>query len=72
VRMQVNIISANYSQLQNICLAVRTRLERNKGTFNGVIVDSIKFENEYALFNNEPELEGVFVTAQDYIIRLIK
>lgn len=70
VRIQVNIISTSYSNLQDICSAVRLRLERNSGTFGNVICQSITFEGETALYNNEPELEGVYVTAQDYILRI--
>lgn len=71
IRLQVNIIHNNYDSLSDVANAVRTALERKAaGTYGGVNIQSIVFDNESELYNDNIDLNGVFGWQQDYIFRI--
>ena len=71
IRMQVNILHTDYDTLSNIADAIRLALERKtSGTYGGVNVQSIVFDNEGEMYNDNVDLNGVYGWQQDYILRI--
>ena len=71
IRMQVNILHTDYDTLSNIADAIRTALERKaSGTYGGVNVQSIVFDNEGEMYNDNVDLDGIYGWQQDYILRI--
>lgn len=71
VRLQVNIIHNNYDALSDVANTIRTALERKvAGSYGGVNVQSIVFDNESELYNDNIDLNGVYGWQQDYIFRI--
>ena len=71
IRMQVNILHTDYDTLSNIADAIRTALERKAlGTYGGVNVQSIVFDNEGEMYNDNVDLDGIYGWQQDYILRI--
>jgi len=69
-RVQVNIFGLTIASCIDISDKVRTAMEINPGTFNGVYVHQAKFDNEVLLSDDSAGEEGIFHIAQDYIIHL--
>lgn len=71
IRVQINILHNNYDTLSNVADAIRTALERKtSGTYNGVNVQSIVFDNEGEMYNDNVDLDGIYGLQQDYILRI--
>lgn len=71
IRVQINILHNNYDTLSNVADAIRTALERKTaGTYNGVNVQSIVFDNEGEMYNDNVDLDGIYGWQQDYILRI--
>ncbi len=71
IRVQINILHNNYDTLSNVADAIRTALERKtSGTYGGVNVQSIVFDNEGEMYNDNVDLDGIYGWQQDYILRI--
>jgi hypothetical protein len=71
IRVQINILHNNYDTLSNVADAIRTALERKAaGTYGGVNVQSIVFDNEGEMYNDNVDLDGIYGWQQDYILRI--
>jgi hypothetical protein len=71
IRVQINILHNNYDTLSNVADAIRTALERKTaGTYGGVNVQSIVFDNEGEMYNDNVDLDGIYGWQQDYILRI--
>lgn len=71
VRLQVNILHNDYDALSNVADAIRAALERKaSGTYGGVNVNSIVFDNESEMYNDNVDLNGIYGWQQDYIFRI--
>ena len=70
--VMVSIYSGTYSEATDLSNKVRIALERTSGTFNGVEVQSIKYDGFNDLFNDNSDGEGVFRKALDFDIRVIR
>ncbi len=66
VTVQISIYDKNYAKLNILSAFVRTALDYVSGTFNGVQVDKIFFQNENDLFDDSAAQQGLFGIAQDY------
>ena len=58
--VMISIYSGTYAEATNLSNKVRIALERTSGTFNGVEVQSIKYDGYNDLFNDNSDGEGVF------------
>ena len=70
--VMVSIYSGTYAEATNLSNKVRIALERTSGTFNGVEVQSIKYDGYNDLFNDNSDGEGVFRKALDFDIRVVR
>jgi hypothetical protein len=69
-RVQVNIFGLTLASCLEIADKTRTAMQISSGTFNGVYVHQVKFDNEVLLSDDSAGEEGVYHVAQDYIIHL--
>ena len=69
--MQCNIYSNNAETVATLAERVRGALDRTSGTFGGVVVQSIQFENQASLFdfNDSYNTKGVYQMNQSYSCR---
>lgn len=67
-RVQINIFGLTIQSCRSVAELVRTAMEINPGTFNGVYVHQAQFDNEVLLSDDSAGEEGLFHIAQDYII----
>jgi hypothetical protein len=71
IRVQINILDTDYDRLSNVADAIRTALERKiSGAYGGVNVQSIVFDNEGEMYNDNVDLDGIYGWQQDYILRI--
>ena len=66
VRVQVNIYDIKYSTMIDLAGKVRTALDYTSGTFLGVVVNKIFFENQVEIFDDSAGEQGFYGIAQDY------
>ena len=66
VTVQISIYSTRYSALVDLAGQVRTALDYTSGTFRGVVVDKIFFQNQNELFDDSAGEQGFYGIAQDY------
>jgi hypothetical protein len=66
VTVQINIYSNRYSNMIDLAGKVRTALDYTSGTFRGVVVDKIFFQNQNELFDDSAGEQGFYGIAQDY------
>ena len=66
-RVQVNSYSNTYAKVCQLAGYVRSALDGEDGTIGTLSVDMIRFDNQQAGFELEP---NNFVITQDYIIRI--
>tara|TARA_Y100000114_G_C11682684_1_gene289388 strand:- start:185 stop:604 length:420 start_codon:yes stop_codon:yes gene_type:complete len=66
VSVQINLYSTSYSSLITLSGKVRTALDYVSGTFQGVDVDKIFFQNQNELFDDSAGQQGFYGIAQDY------
>jgi hypothetical protein len=66
VTVQINIYSNRYGDMIDLAGKVRTALDYTSGTFRGVVVDKIFFQNQNELFDDSAGEQGFYGIAQDY------
>tara|TARA_R110002012_G_scaffold92497_2_gene224588 strand:+ start:1442 stop:1861 length:420 start_codon:yes stop_codon:yes gene_type:complete len=66
VIVQISIYDLRYSSLVELSGKVRTALDYTSGTFRGVVVDKIFFENQNETFDDSAGEQGFYGIAQDY------
>ncbi len=66
VTIQINLYSTSYSNLITLSSKVRSALDYVSGTFQGVEVDKIFFQNQNELFDDSAGQQGFYGIAQDY------
>ena len=66
VTIQINIYDNRYGDMIDLAGKVRTALDYTSGTFRGVVVDKIFFENQNELFDDSAGEQGFYGIAQDY------
>jgi hypothetical protein len=67
-RVQISIFGLTLASCLDIADKTRTAMQINPGTFNSVIVQQAKFDNEVLLSDDSAGEEGIYHIAQDYII----
>ena len=66
VTVQISIYDTRYSGLIDLAVRVRNTLDYVSGTFRGVQVDKIFFQNQNELFDDSAGQQGFYGIAQDY------
>lgn len=66
-QVEVNIYSDSYTEAIDLAVAVRAALDRVKGTYNGVNVQSIQYQNEVIDFD---EPQRAYNISADYDVRI--
>ena len=66
VTVQISIYDIRYGSMIDLASKVRTALDYTSGTFRGVVVDKIFFENQNDLFDDSAGEQGFYGVAQDY------
>ena len=66
VIVQISIYHNSYSDMITLAGLVRTALDYVSGTYNGVIVDKIFYENQNELYDDTAGSIGFYGIAQDY------
>jgi hypothetical protein len=66
VTVQISIYDIRYSSLVELAGKVRTALDYTSGTFRGVLVDKIFFQNQNETFDDSAGEQGFYGIAQDY------
>jgi len=66
VTVQISIYDIRYSSLVELAGKVRTALDYTSGTFRGVVVDKIFYENQNETFDDSAGEQGFYGIAQDY------
>ena len=66
VTVQISLYSTSYSTLIALSGKVRGALDYVSGTFQGVDVDKIFFQNQNELFDDSAGQQGFYGIAQDY------
>lgn len=67
-RVQISIFATTLTECLSVADKTRTAMQINPGTFNSVVVQQAKFDNEVLLSDDSAGEEGVYHIAQDYII----
>jgi hypothetical protein len=66
VSVQITLVSSKYKDLMTLSKNVRTALDYVSGTYDGVVVDKIFFENSVESFDNTSGTNGLYQIAHDY------
>ena len=66
VTVQISIYDIRYGSMIDLASKVRTALDYTSGTFRGVVVNKIFFENQNDLFDDSAGEQGFYGVAQDY------
>jgi len=66
VTVQITLVHSKYSDLITLSGHVRDALDYVSGTFAGVVVDKIFFENSVESFDDTSGTNGIYQIAQDY------
>jgi hypothetical protein len=66
VSVQITLVHSKYSELMTLSANVRTALDYVSGTYDGVVVDKIFFENSVESFDDTSGTNGIYQIAQDY------
>ena len=66
VRVQISIYDVNYSDMTTLAGHVRTALDYVSGTYNGVVVDKIFYQDQNELYDDSAGSIGLYGVAQDY------
>ena len=66
VTVQISIYDIKYGNMIDLAGKVRTALDYTSGTFRGVVVNKIFFENQNDLFDDSAGEQGFYGVAQDY------
>jgi|TARA_Y100000289_G_C3900313_1_gene138824 hypothetical protein len=66
VRVQISIYHNSYADMITLAGHVRTALDYVSGTYNGVIVDKIFYQDQNELYDDSAGSIGLYGIAQDY------
>lgn len=66
-RWQIDIVSKSYTGMISLSDSVKTAMNLQSGTIEGVKVDSIRFADEQDFFDGNPDF---YRRSQDYMIRV--
>ena len=66
-RWQIDIVTDTYSEGVTLSDSLRSKIDRYRGTVQGVVVDKIVFEGERDMYDNDAEK---YMRSQDYFIRI--
>jgi hypothetical protein len=66
VSVQITMVHSSYSKLIDLSNKVRTALDYVSGTFEGVVVDKIFFENSNEIYDDNSGTNGLYQIAHDY------
>lgn len=66
VSVQITLVHSKYSELMTLSANVRRALDYVSGTYDGVVVDKIFFENSVESFDDTSGTNGIYQIAHDY------
>jgi hypothetical protein len=66
VRVQISIYDNNYADMITLAGLVRTAFDYTSGTYNGVVVDKIFYQDQTELYDDTAGSIGLYGIAQDY------
>lgn len=69
--LMVSCYSKTYIEAADLALKIRTALDRVKGTFGGVEIQSIQYVGYDGLFDDDSGDEGIYRKALNFNIRII-
>tara|TARA_R100001244_G_scaffold126111_1_gene96419 strand:- start:5201 stop:7144 length:1944 start_codon:yes stop_codon:yes gene_type:complete len=69
--VMVSCYCKTYAQASDLAKKIRTSLDRRSGTYNGVVVQSIKYNGYNDLFDENVSDEGVYRKALDFDLRIL-
>jgi hypothetical protein len=69
--VQINVIHDNYDGVKILCNAVRSALDYQQGTFNGVEIQHISFQGSNDVYEDNVQLNGGVMVQQEYLVRMI-
>ena len=69
--LMISCYSKTYTEAADLALKIRTALDRVKGTFGGVEIQSIQYVGYDGLFDDDSGDEGIYRKALNFNIRII-
>jgi hypothetical protein len=66
VRVQISIYHNSYADMVTLAGHVRTALDYVSGTYSGVVVDKIFYQDQNELYDDSAGSIGLYGIAQDY------
>ena len=66
VTVQISIYDIKYGNMIDLAGKVRTALDYTSGTYEGIVVDKIFFENSVEVFDENAGSVGLYQISQDY------
>ena len=63
---QINIVGNSYNDVITLAQNVRTALDYTSGTYEGVVVDKIFYQDQNELYDDSAGSIGLYGVAQDY------
>tara|TARA_B100001093_G_C26601006_1_gene915869 strand:+ start:368 stop:784 length:417 start_codon:yes stop_codon:yes gene_type:complete len=66
VRVQISIYHNSYADMTTLAGHVRTALDYVSGTYSGVVVDKIFYQDQNELYDDSAGSIGLYGIAQDY------
>jgi len=66
VRVQISIYHNSYADMVTLASHVRTALDYVSGTYSGVVVDKIFYQDQNELYDDSAGSIGLYGIAQDY------
>ena len=66
ITAQITIVHSSYGKLITLAKHVRNALDYVSGTYDGVKVDKIFFDNSIETFDDNSGTNGIYQIAQDY------
>lgn len=69
--VMVSCYCETYSQASDLAKKIRTALDRVSGTYNGVVIQSIKYDGYNDLFTESSADQGIYRKALQFNLRII-
>lgn len=69
--VMVSCYCKTYSQASDLAKKIRTALDRVSGTYNGVVIQSIKYDGYNDLFTESSADQGIYRKALQFNLRII-
>jgi len=69
--VMVSCYCKTYSQASDLAKKIRTALDRVSGTYNGVVIQSIKYDGYNDLFTESSANQGIYRKALQFNLRII-